>query len=146
MHRQARLLRKAAEEAGGKVRSEAACAGEVGVRGNERSAGTLHDDRREGLVGRRRRLAVRALRQPGRDCPAQRRAGSVDLGLRVVGVDLERDVETGSARELGQQVVEDGNARRDVRRAGAVLDAGAGQSSARSTLAPSARRRSSIRS
>jgi hypothetical protein len=89
---------------------------------------------------------VGTLGQPRCDRAAERRARRVDLGFGVVRLDLEREVEPAGARELCEQVVENGDAGRDVRRARPVLYACTAQSSARSTIAPIARSRSSIRS
>ena len=130
----------------GEVGAETAGARQVGVRGDERPTRALDDDHRERLVGRRGRHPERAVGEPGRHGSAERDACGVDLGLGVVRLDLEREVESARARELGEQVVEDRHAGRDVRRARPLGDARTAHRSTRSIDAPRACRRSSIRS
>ena len=77
---------------------------------------------------------------------ADRRTGGIDLGDRLVGLDLEREVEATGGGELDEQVVEQGHAGRDIRQAGSRGEPGAAHSSPRSISAPSARSRSSMRS
>ena len=78
-------------------------------------------------------------------------ARGVDLGLGVVRLDLEREVEAcPRAASSAEQVVEHGDARRDVARPDTGLvpgaSAGAAHSSAALDAAPRPRRRSSMRS
>ena len=81
-----------------------------------------------------------------RDGAAESGPRGVDLGLRIVGLDLEGEVEPSGAGELAEQVVEHGDSGRDVDRSRALGDPRAAHSSTRSIIAPSAWRRSSIRS
>ena len=78
--------------------------------------------------------------------PSDRCAGCIDLGDRLVGLDLEREVEPAGGGELDEEVVEQRHPGGDVRLAAAGNEPGAAHSSARSMSAPSARRRSSMRS
>ena len=87
---------------------------------------------------------------------SERAPGCRDLRLGLSGRDLEREVERRVLREQSEHVVEHRDTRRDLSLAGAVdVDASvelpglirlAHYASTRSIEAPSARRRSSIRS
>src|SRR5262245_45589299 len=125
---QACALGQAAQEPCGEVDPEAADprGREVGVRGHERVARALEDDRRERLVRGHRPGAEapgvhRIEEWPER--PAERPAGLVHLGLRLVGRELEREVEASRGREQRDEVVEDRQAGLDARLAAVEADA-----------------------
>ncbi len=127
------------------------CRREIGVGDDERPSRRLDDDHRERLVGGRDpEPAPRSLvREQRRECVAERLSRKSDLGLGVVGRDLEQEREAAGAAELLEQMVEDRDARRDPALATCEIDArraGARHSSVRSTDAPTARSRSSMRS
>ena len=134
------------EKAGREVGAETARAGEVGVRGDERvpdaSTTTIASASAESITP----LPCAPGASSGEHRPPERGSGRVDLGDRLVGLDLEREIEPARGRELGQQVIEQRDARRDVRLAASGCEPGAAHSSPRSMSAPSARSRSSIRS
>ena len=152
--RQPRRLGEAVEEGGGEVRAQPAGLrrGQVRVGDDERPLRDFDDDHRQRLLGRRDAEsaaggAVACEQRPER--LPERGSGSVDLGLGLVRRDLEPDLEPAGGGELAEQVVEDGDARGDAARAVTAADLGRAllhQSSARSIEAPSARRRSSMRS
>src|SRR5258707_242978 len=74
-----------------------------------------------------------------------RRTGGIDLGNRLVGLDLEREIEATRGGELDEKVVEQGHPGRDIRQAGSRGEPGAAHSSPRSISAPSPRSRPSMR-
>ena len=141
-----RRLGKGRQKPGGDVRSQSACPREVGIRCHECPSGRFDHHQGERFGGQHHTAAVGSLSQERRDCPPQCGAGSVDLGGRLSRVDLEREIEPSREGQLGEQVIEERDAGRDGRRAAARRDPGAAHSSSRTMSAPSARRRSSIRS
>ena len=113
--------RERVEEARGEVAAEASRArlGQIDVARDERPLRDLERDLGERFLGRQERRAVSAgavgAQQAG-ECLAERPAGFCDLGLRVARRQLERELEAAAPREQRQQVIEDRNARGDVRR------------------------------
>ena len=146
VQRQLRGLGQSGQEASGDVGAETTRSREVCVRSHETVAGRFHDDERERLGCEHHAAAVCSTTQEWCECLAEGGPGGVDLGRRLPRVDLEREIEPPGGGELGEQVVEERYTRRDVGLAAAGSDAGAAHSSSRTMSAPSARRRSSIRS
>ena len=134
------------EKACRQVGAETTRAGQVRVRRHERVPRSFDDHHRERLGREHHAAAVRPVLQLGDHCPPDRGSGRVHFGDGLVGLDLEREVEPARDRELGEQVVEERDARGDVHLAAAGCEPGAAHSSPRSISAPSARSRSSIRS
>ena len=139
-------IRERRKEACREIGAEAARAGEIGIRRDERRAGRLDGHHRERLGREHHPAAVRAGGEQRQEGASDRGSRRIHLGDRLVGLDLEREIEPAGGRELGEQVIEQGHARGDVRLAAAEREPGAAHSSARSMSAPSARRRSSMRS
>ena len=146
------------QELGDDVGLETADAGvaEVDVGDDERPARGLEGDVGERLVGRHGRGAVAAnagVAQFGAQRLAERPSGSSHLVGGRAGLHLQRQIERGVLREQRDQVVEDGRPveiddrglpRPPREPAGKVCPVR--QPSTRSIRAPSARRRSSMRS
>ena len=153
--RQPRGIREPVEEPGGKVRLQPSRPRrrEIRVRGDERLPGRLDDDHRERLVGRDDADAApcRLLGVEQRaESLSERGSGRAHLRLGLVGRDLELQLEAPGPSELREQMVEDGDSRRDAALGAAPERNGrsalAGHRSVRSIEAPSARSRSSMRS
>src|SRR5918994_5070222 len=127
VQREAGGLGERVEEAGGKIAAESARAGlgQIDVAVDEGPVRDLEDDLGERLVGRHERRAVaghpRAAEHVRERLP-ERGAGGGDLSLAFAGRQLEPELEAAAAGELGEEMVEDGDAGRDVRRAPAGGD------------------------
>ena len=131
------------------VEAPPSLAWERSTRDQQRLVARLERDVRECLGRRNDGRAMTAdavLPQRCGERLAERTTGGANLFLGVSGRDLEREVERRVGGEQHEQMVEHGDAGRDVRGPGAVREPGAAHSSVRSIDAPSARSRSSIRS
>jgi subtilisin family serine protease len=123
--RQAGALGELGQKPGDEVGREPADAhvGEIDVGHEQRPPGGLEGDMGERLVRRHDGGAVAArvaVVQGSRERLTERPAGGRDLGVRLLGGDLERDVERRMLGEECQEVVEDRNAGVDRCFAGAV--------------------------
>ena len=114
-------LRERLEEARGEVAAEPSRPrlGQIDVARDERPLGDLERDLGECFLRRQERRAVAAgsvgAQRAGKGL-AERPSRFCDLGLRVARRQLERELEAAAPREQRQQVVEDRNARGDIRR------------------------------